>query len=424
MPSESETHEPKETPLRLWANFAPLRENFEPVRDARTGGAGDERLNPFAGLDAGPWMTWGAIFGGWALIAVLSVSQSYLLFTDVEHPVSLADLALWAITEVITWAALSPAILWLARRYRIGRTSWRRAVGVLAVAGVAFVFLQPAVQIAVGRVLFGAASPESGFAEMYRFSCVRKFPINLLLYWMIVGLSHGIEYYKRYRDRELRATQLEARLVQSQLATLKMQLHPPFLCNTLNSISALIDENPRAASRMVARVGEFLRLTLETSGAEDASFDEELRFLRTYLEIEQIRFEDRLTVRYDIDPETLGARIPSLLMQPIVENAIKHGVAKCDDGGHIEIRARRRDERLEIDVSDNGPGLGAGDGAASSDERGVGLANTRARLGNLYETGYSFELTNAPDGGTLVRLVLPFAAYEDRQHPHPDAGRR
>jgi signal transduction histidine kinase len=411
-----------ETPLRLWAHFAPLRENFEPVHVAQAA-TPEERLNPFAGLDAGPWITWGAIVGCWALIALMSVSQSYLLFTDVGRTVSLADIALWSVTEVITWAALSPIILWLARRYRISRAAWRRGLAVQGLSGVGFAVVQPAVQIAAGFFLFGASASGASFAELYRFSVVRKFHIDLLLYWMIVGLSHGIAYYRRYRDRELRASQLEARLAESQLEALRMQLRPHFLFNTLNSISALIDEDPRAASRMVARVGEFLRLTLETSGAQLATFEDELRFLRTYLEIEAIRFEDRLAVRYDVDPETLAARVPSMLMQPVVENAIKHGISKRDDDGRIEIRARTDAGRLRIDVRDNGPGLEETDRSA---DRGLGLANTRARLGNLYESGYSFELANDPDGGTVVRIDLPFTTSADDRDAatEDDRGRR
>jgi LytS/YehU family sensor histidine kinase len=174
---------------------------------------------------------------------------------------------------------------------------------------------------------------------------------------------------------------------------------------------------------MVARVGEFLRLTLETSGAQLATFEDELRFLRTYLEIEAIRFEDRLAVRYDVDPETLAARVPSMLMQPIVENAIKHGISKRDDDGRIEIRARTDAGRLRIDVRDNGPGLEETDRSA---DRGLGLANTRARLGNLYESGYSFELANDPDGGTVVRIDLPFTTSADDRDAatEDDRGRR
>jgi LytS/YehU family sensor histidine kinase len=225
---------------------------------------------------------------------------------------------------------------------------------------------------------------------------------ELLVYWIIVLISHASDYYARLREGELRASQ-------AQLQALKMQLHPHFLFNALNSISALVRKDPEAADRMIARLGDFLRLTLEASATQEVLLRQELEFLDCYLEIERVRYHDRLTTRLDIDPQTLNCRVPNLILQPIVENAIRHGIAPRATPGHIEILAEQADGSLRIQVRDNGPGLPPNhNGAAAQGLReGLGLANTRARLAQLYGTSHRFELQNDARGGLVVTLELP-----------------
>jgi len=181
-----------------------------------------------------------------------------------------------------------------------------------------------------------------------------------------------------------------------------MQIHPHFLFNTLNSIAALLHKDVEAADRMIARLGDFLRLTLNSSNAQIVNFEEELNFLKCYLDIEHIRFQDRLTVEMDIDPDALTAMVPNLILQPIVENALRHGVARQTDPGHITIRARREGERLIVRVDDNGPGL-----KVKSNGSGIGISNTRARLEQFYGSDFTFQIANSAERGVSVTLDVP-----------------
>jgi sensor histidine kinase YesM len=230
----------------------------------------------------------------------------------------------------------------------------------------------------------------------------------MIYYGLIVAIVHAWDYYQRYEENARRNSQLEAQLVQAQLQALKMQLHPHFLFNTLNSISALLREDVEAADAMVARLGDFLRLTLDSAGAQEVTLREELSFLECYLEIEQVRFQDRLSTRMEVDPQILDARVPNLILQPIIENAIRHGVACTAKPGRIEIRATRRNDSLLVQVKDNGPGISTSGGPRKEGGEGVGLSNTRARLERLYGGAHRLELANVSEGGLLVTLEIPF----------------
>jgi LytS/YehU family sensor histidine kinase len=203
-------------------------------------------------------------------------------------------------------------------------------------------------------------------------------------------------------------TQTQLQMTQAQLEALKMQLHPHFLFNTLHSISTLLGEDVKAAHEMLTRLGDFLRMTLDNSGEQEISLQEELKFLRCYLEIELVRFQDRLTIEMTIEPETLAARVPNLILLPIVENAIQHGIATRVGHGRIAIHASRRDGQLRLEVKDNGPGMQAGSSADQRLKRGLGFANTRQRLERLYTTGQHFQLSDAPEGGLQVTLEIPY----------------
>ncbi|MEK6286194.1 MAG: histidine kinase [Acidobacteriota bacterium] len=234
-------------------------------------------------------------------------------------------------------------------------------------------------------------------------------------YGTIFLVSYAIDYYRRHQEEEVKISRLKAELAEAQLQVteaqlqaLKMQLHPHFLFNTLNSISALLDEDVDAADQMLARLGDLLRMTLENSGAQEVTLQEELEFLRCYLEIEQVRFHDRLTVIMNIEPETLDARVPNLILQPIVENAIRHGIVSRIAPGQIEINAKRSGDTLQLEVKDNGRGLHRGEASSGRIKEGLGLTNTRARLEQLYRAAHRFELSDAPEGGLQVMLEFPF----------------
>ncbi len=296
-------------------------------------------------------------------------------------------------------------MLWLARRFRFDRRSWRRSLPVHVLAGL-IISISWGVGHATLDVLFDPRTRAITFTYLYRaaFYLLDK---ELAIYWLIVLSNHVVDYYIRYREEELRVSHLEAQLAHAQLQALKMQLHPHFIFNTLHSISALLYKNPQAADRMLARLGDFLRLTLENAGAQTVTLREELEFLSGYLEIERVRFQDRLSTSMDIDPQTLDLQVPNLILQPLVENAIRHGIAPRSTSGKIEIFAERNNGLIRLKIRDNGKGLPTNRTADHVFKCGLGLANTQARLAQLYGDAYRIDLENDPQGGLVVTLEMP-----------------
>jgi LytS/YehU family sensor histidine kinase len=278
-----------------------------------------------------------------------------------------------------------------------------------ALAGLIVPLLQQAVDTVVLPHL--GYPPIAGlytFAATYRAFLLLNFPISVVIYWVSIGAQTGLGYYKMYRERELRASQLEAKLAQSQLQVLKMQLHPHFLFNTLNTISELIQKAPDAAESMVTDLSDLLRLSLQTVGRQEVSLQQELDFVTKYLQIEQTRFHDRLAVLMRIDPHALDASVPNMILQPLVENALRHGLAPLACGGQVLIQAARDNASLLLLVSDDGVGLSGGDGEI---KEGVGLSNTRARLRHLYGAAHQFEMQGASDQGLTLRMTIPYRRF-------------
>jgi sensor histidine kinase YesM len=234
-----------------------------------------------------------------------------------------------------------------------------------------------------------------------------NFDWEMMTYWTIVGVGTALQYLHDARQKELNTAQLETRLVEAQLHTLQRQMQPHFLFNTLNTISALMHRDVDAADAMIARLSDLLRMSLQRVGVQEVPLKEELDFLSKYLEIEQTRFRDRLTVVFDVQADTLHALVPNLLLQPLVENAIKHGIGPRPTPGQITVRTRCNGAMLELDVQDNGVGLSA---ARLTDfNRGVGLSNTRSRLDHLYGSLHRFEFRQPAEGGLLVCIAIPMA---------------
>jgi LytS/YehU family sensor histidine kinase len=231
----------------------------------------------------------------------------------------------------------------------------------------------------------------------------------LMVYAAIVGVSHAIAYYHETEERKLKEAQLETRLMEAQLKTLQAQLHPHFLFNTLHAISTLIHRDPEAADRMISRLSDLLRITFDRSSEAKITVKEEIEFLQKYLDIEQTRFPDRLVVRVDIDPEVLDAEVPQMILQPLVENAIKHGIAPRSEPGFLQVLAGRAEERLWMEVRDNGSGLHGR--TLKALRTGVGLSNTRARLEYLYGPQHRLEFSDR-NGGLTVRVEIPFRRHE------------
>jgi LytS/YehU family sensor histidine kinase len=354
------------------------------------------------------WLKWSLIALAWTLFALFFTSQSVVRRAFAGLPLNLREtLPEWLICAYV-WLALTPLVLRLARSFPLERKSWLKNSLVHLAASAVFSVLQLATYVALAS-LVGLDSSRQSFFEAFRTIFIADFHFDLLTYWAIIGLSHALDYYRKYRERELRASQLETRLAQAQLDALRMQLHPHFLFNTLNSISVLMTEDVKAARRMLIRLGNLLRVSLENAGVQEVSLKEELEFLESYLEIEQTRFQDRLTVKMDVDPMALDARVPNLILQPLVENAIRHGIAPRAAAGFIEIRARRQNGMVQLQVCDNGSGLASPEGLT----KGIGLSNTRARLEQLYGPSHRFELHSGDQGGLTVTVVIPFRQEQD-----------
>jgi two-component system, LytTR family, sensor kinase len=361
-----------------------------------------------AGKAGASLFKWGLIAAGWTLFALFFASEVVISRAYDGRPLRLGEtLVAWLICAYL-WLALTPFVLRLARRFPLGRGQGARNLLLHLGASVLFALVQLAAYVFVAS-LAGLEIGKRPFLEAYRGIFVGDFHFDLLTYWAILGLCHALDYYRKYRERELRAAQLETRLAQAELDALRMQLHPHFLFNTLNSISVLMAEDTKAAQRMLARLSDLLRASLENEGAHEVSLKKELEFLESYLEIEQTRFHDRLTVRMEVDPKALDARVPHLILQPLVENAIRHGIAPRAAPGLIEILARRQNGMVQLVVRDNGAGLGPR--SIESSLKGIGLANTRARLEQLYGPAHRFELEDAD--GLRVTIAIPFSPLEE-----------
>ena len=335
----------------------------------------------------------------------------YFVSTFTDKPTSFALLLALNLGYWYTWAVLTPAILRLTARFPFDRAAWKLAIpvhtaGVVA-ATSAHVVLAVALRMATYWTFGESLDTWRHEAQEMLFL---NFDWEMMTYWTIVGVGTALKYMHEARAKELSAVQLETRLVEARLHTLQRQMQPHFLFNTLNTISALMHRDVDAADAMIARLSDLLRMSLQRVGVQEVPLKEELDFLSKYLEIEQTRFRDRLTVVFDVQSDTLHALVPNLLLQPLVENAIKHGIGPRPTPGQITVRARRNRALLELDVQDNGVGLSA---ARLTDfNRGVGLSNTRSRLDHLYGSLHRFEFRQPAEGGLLVCIAIPMAELE------------
>lgn len=339
----------------------------------------------------------------WTLVGLAFASQFYLSSTLLGRSVTWTQAISYSLGDWYVWAVLSIPVIWLARRFppEHGQT-WRTAAIHLA-AGLACSFVYVLLRTLVGQAHSLLIDEPVTFAEVFRPLLVRTFPFNLLIYGVIVTLSHALDYYRKYHERTVHALELEKHLAEARLQSLLRQLKPHFLFNTLNGIASLMHSDVDAADKMLVRLSELLRLTMHQRGQPLTKLREEIAFIEKYLEIERIRFRDRLTTRLDVAADTLDVDVPSLIIQPLVENAIRHGTEPQARPGAITVVARREAAHLALVVRDNGGGMPAG----GFSREGIGLSNTRERLRELYGDRHRFELANAADGGLEVRLSIP-----------------
>jgi signal transduction histidine kinase len=302
------------------------------------------------------------------------------------------------------WALMAPAIFRLTRRFRFDRNAWRPAVAVHLPAA-AITALLHVMSTGVAQGLVRGTLEWDWWLGYVRRTYWMSVDWEMMTYWTIVGVSHALHYHSVVRQRELAAAHLEARLAEARLQGLQRQLHPHFLFNTLHGISALMHIDLAAADRMIALLGDLLRSSLQIT-AQEIPLKDELELLGKYLDIERLRFRQRLTVSYDVSAETLDALVPSLILQPLVENALDHGIAPSSAGGRLDIRARRDGNRLFLEVVDDGVGLR--EDALTAIQKGIGVSNTRSRLQCLYGAAQRFEFCRTGPRGLTVRVVIPW----------------
>lgn len=324
----------------------------------------------------------------WTVLGLLAAAQIATWRAFSGRPVDFLAIVPTSLADWLTCGMFTPGFYWMVRRFPIRGERWWKSLPLHLGASLVFVLLK----VSAFTPLFNFLNPE----EHRTFSVMlfSGFYADMLAYWASVSVIHAIEYYRESRERELEATRLA-------LENLRAQLQPHFLFNTLQSISTLIHRDQTAADRMLTDLSDLLRLSLRSTASQEVPLREELFFLERYLDIMRVRFGDRLVIAVEADAEVREALVPSLVLQPIVENAITHGMADRPDIGHVTVRALREAGSLCLEVSDDGPGVASG-----APTNGIGLANTRERIARLYGDAGRVEMF--ADGGFTLRLSIPF----------------
>jgi len=352
------------------------------------------------------WGRWVLFILGWTVLSLLFVPETYLYF------LYRGDGIPWSRTLVLTFANAGiallflPPIVWLTRRYPIEQRTWRKALLVHIPACLVF-------SLSHSWLYAGLCYASPVFHALFL-----RFHPNLLTYWAIVGFTQALDYFQRYKERE-------RLLAQAELHLLKAQLQPHFLFNTLHTISAMMHEDVEGADRMVQRLSELLRLALQSVGEHEVPLRREIEFLESYLAIERVRFQEQLELKLEVDAEALGALVPSMFLQPLAENSIRHGFGANRKGGVITLQAERREGWLRLAFIDNGRGFPESEAQLLSP--GLGLSNTRRRLEQLYASAFELSFENLAPAGAVVRLEIPFrsageSAIARESMVHEDSG--
>jgi two-component system, LytTR family, sensor kinase len=341
------------------------------------------------------WRSALVLVGVWTFFALVFTPQAYL--NDPRHRLTIGRAFIQNVVAFYLWIFLSPLILWIAGRYPLVRKRWLRNFAIQFLASI---------PIALGHViairklfLFFRLTPE--LAPLH-LTVLFAGSFDLFTFWAIAAVGQGIRYYREYEEREYRLTQ-------AQLQMLKGQLQPHFLFNTLNAVTELVYQSPEAADHVLTSLSDLLRLSLRQNSAETCLQDD-LQFVYKYMDIQKQLLRERLNVEYHVDSGALNAGVPAMLLQPLVENAVKHGLAERASGGTVRISAQRQDEALVLSVSDDGAGA---DAPAGDSEGGIGLANTRARLAQLYPDASTFEAGAQPGGGFRVMIRIPYREFTE-----------
>lgn len=345
---------------------------------------------------------WGLSFAVATILGLLNAGSEVMNLITEGGSYALWEPITWELTSNYSFAMLVPFLIAFALRVRPSRSRMVLVVSGHALAVVLFTLLHVGSMVAMRKLIYRLTGGSYEFGSVGLELLYEGFK-DVITYSFLVGLIYGFDYYRRYRERELHASRLEASLSQARLENLEHRIQPHFLFNTLNLISATMHEDVAQADRMIARLSDLLRRSVQTQGSQEVALEDELETLGIYLDIMRARFEDRLEVNVQLDPAVARALVPSFLLQPLVENAIKHGIAQREEGGRIDIQARARGTRLILDVKDDGPG--ATQPAEQLLAMGTGLSTTAQRLHTLYGDQHSLEFRN--DHGLTVSISLP-----------------
>jgi two-component system LytT family sensor kinase len=388
------------------------------------------RSNPVGGMLRVPLMAremprmrliFAISFAAWFFVALAATFTIWKLYRSTEMPMKFSTTMWVELSQILSYAPLTPFVYALATLYPIRRNNWKRRTMLYLAAGLLFCMLHITIRSFSPYAIYQPKTHDwtSIFWDTHTHQISVQWDSLQKLFWNnvvdditgtflpIMLVAYALSYYQKFRDRELRASQLESQLTKAHLQSLKSQLQPHFLFNTMHSISALMLTDVQAADRMITRLADLLRMNLESAGTQITTLNRELEFVNCYLEIERVRFEERLTVIYQIAPETLDARVPLLLLQPLIDNAVKHGISRMTSGGEIRIFSSIHGVDLKLEVRDNGPGLTPNGGKDRG--CGLGLKVTRQRLETLYGENQSVELASSPEGGVTVTVTIPFS---------------
>ena len=350
---------------------------------------------------------WLLVVGFWTLIVLIYSTRMARTAPAEWIPISWVESLKIAAAQWYPWGLLSLGIYWVNRRLPFGRNALVRRLLCHVPLSLAFTVVYTYLNYGATRLLgvphdlswLGASVVETMARAGYR--------LGTFVYWAIAAIYMALDYQSDLKDREVRAAELERLLTEARLATLRSQFDPHFLFNALNSISAYVESAPRQARLMIEQLGDLLRLSLEHADEQEVPLERELTFVDRYIQLQLARFADRLEVQVRVDDDVLAAAVPTFMLQPLVENAIRHGVSKLPAAGRIELSAWRAGQILRVRVRDNGPGLPPG--WILDEHMGIGLGNTRARLEQLYGKGaYSLELTSEAEGGTCADVTIPY----------------
>ena len=347
------------------------------------------------------WPPWALILAAWILVGLAYSTHLYVYHSltrpgGTTWPLQIAE----AFADFGAWVGLTPIVLALARRFPLRDRRWPRNLLVHVVAALVVALVQVSIHVVLDVGLIHGEWFAAAMSGGFRILFARTYHFAVLVYLAVVAVHQAIAYH---RAQAVRAATLESALVRARLEALERQLHPHFLFNTLHAISALMQTDVKAADQMLARLADLLRATLSAGTEQEVPLRSELALLDRYLDIEKVRFRDRLSVVTSIDPEALEARVPNLILQPLVENAIRHGISRKRGPGTIEIRAARQGGMLELSVADDGVGL-----PAQGLIEGIGLSNTRGRLDQLHGDDQTLDLRDRAGGGTEVVARFPF----------------